>query len=103
MENELCPICIENPGINFTECNHGFCINCLCRIKKCAMCRNPLQRAKICLQIQQKFNINERINYDYEVRTFMEITLPQITYIRNRYRTTRPATIIRRPRWQTLT
>ena len=101
MSIDLCPICIENPGINFTECNHGFCISCLSRIKNCAMCRNPLQRAKICLQIQQKFNLNERRNRD-EQRTFMEITLPQITYIRNRYRTTRPATIIRRPIWPTL-
>jgi hypothetical protein len=103
MEKQLCPICIENEVINFTECNHGFCITCLCRIKKCAICRNPLQRAKICSQIQQKFNLNERINYDDGVRTFMEITLPQITYIRNRYNTSRPATIIRTPRGQTLT
>jgi hypothetical protein len=102
MEKELCPICIENPVINFTECNHGFCITCLCRIKKCAMCRNPLQRAKICSQIQQKFNINERRNHDREVRTFMEITLPQITYIRNRYNRSRPATIIQTPIWPTL-
>lgn len=85
MENELCPICIENPGINFTECNHGYCIMCLSRIKKCAICRNPLQRAKICVQIQQKFNINERRNYDDEICSFMEITLPHISYIRRNF------------------
>jgi hypothetical protein len=85
MENELCPICIENPGINFTECNHGFCITCLCRIKKCAMCRNPLQRAKICSQIQERFNINETRNEHMRFRSYIEINLPQITPIRRSY------------------
>ena len=94
MSIELCPICIENPGINFTECNHGFCISCLCRIKKCAMCRNPLQRAKICFQIQEKFILNEERNYDHEIRTFMEITLPHITYIRRNFNTS-PRSITR--------
>lgn len=56
ISNELCPICIESPIQYYTECNHGYCINCLSRIKKCAMCRNLLQRAKICIQIKQKFN-----------------------------------------------
>jgi hypothetical protein len=96
MENmsiELCPICIEKPGINFTECNHGFCISCLCRIKKCAMCRNPLQRAKLCLQIQQKFNITERRDYDIRFRNYIEITLPQITHIRRRLNMNRLETI----------
>ena len=63
---ELCPICIEKPAENYTECNHGYCIGCLCRISRCAMCRNPLQRSKICIQIKEKvrlinFNINELI------------------------------------------
>ncbi len=93
MSIELCPICIEKPGINFTECNHGFCISCLCRIKKCAMCRNPLQRAKLCLQIQQKFNITERRDYDIRFRNYIEITLPQITHIRRRLNMNRLETI----------
>ena len=62
MENELtelCPICIEKPAEYFTECNHSFCIGCLCRIKSCAICRNALQRAKMCIQIKQKVNFNE--------------------------------------------
>ena len=49
------------------------------------MCRNPLQRAKICLQIQEKFILNEERNYDHEIRTFMEITLPHITYLRRNF------------------
>ena len=60
---ELCPICIDKEAFLFTECNHGYCISCLCRIKKCAMCRKPLQRAKICNQIKQKVKlINPDIN-----------------------------------------
>ena len=94
MENELCPICIENPVINFTECNHGFCISCLSRIKKCAMCRNPLQRAKICVQIQQKFNLinSETRNGDFRFRNYIEINLPQITPIRRTYNINRGST-----------
>jgi hypothetical protein len=60
MENELrelCPICIEKPAENYTECNHGYCIECLSRIKKCAMCRNPLQRTKICIQIKHQVKL----------------------------------------------
>jgi hypothetical protein len=94
MSTELCPICIENPGINFTECNHGFCIGCLSRIKKCAMCRNPLQRAKLCIQIQANFNLNEERSYHHEIHTFMEITLPHITYIRRNFNTS-PRSITR--------
>ncbi len=55
MENELidlCPICIENPATYYTECGHCYCIGCLSRIKKCAMCRNPLQKAKLCIEIK---------------------------------------------------
>jgi len=60
---ELCPICIDKEATVFTECNHGYCVSCLCRIKKCAMCRKPLQRAKICNQIKQKVKlINPDIN-----------------------------------------
>jgi hypothetical protein len=50
--SELCPICINAPAEYFTECNHSFCINCLCRIDKCAMCRNPLQKSQLCIEIK---------------------------------------------------
>jgi hypothetical protein len=107
MSIDLCPICIEHPGTNFTECNHGFCVSCLSRIKKCAMCRHPLQRAKICVQIQEKFNLidSERTNYDIGlddddivIRSYLrrrinltgrvysrEVNLPEITHIRRNY------------------
>lgn len=98
---ELCPICIESPVTYFTECNHGYCVGCLSRIKKCAMCRNPLQRAKICIQIKQQVklidpNINPLIfnnsedfdrrvtttinrNGDLITRTYLSVTFPEIS------------------------
>ena len=50
--DELCPICIENPAEIITNCNHAFCICCLSRITKCAICRSPLQRVKLCIEIK---------------------------------------------------
>ena len=50
--DELCPICIENPAEIITNCNHTFCICCLSRITKCAICRSPLQRVKLCIEIK---------------------------------------------------
>lgn len=100
---ELCPICIESPIQYYTECNHGYCIGCLCRIKKCAMCRNPLQRAEICIQIKVKvklinpesnpiiFNNSEDFdrratttisrNGDLITRMYLSVTLPELNEI----------------------
>ena len=50
-DTELCPICIENPTEYYTECNHGYCITCLARIKQCALCRKKLIRSKLCVEI----------------------------------------------------
>jgi hypothetical protein len=52
MVTELCPICIDNEAIYFTECGHGYCITCLSHIKKCAMCRKPLIRSTLCSEIK---------------------------------------------------
>ena len=40
MEQELCPICIENPAENYTECNHSFCNDCIKKYinDKCCIC-----------------------------------------------------------------
>ncbi len=69
-----CPICYEltNDFIT-TNCNHIFCINCITKIKRCAMCRTELTRSKLCKEIKQRYlqtnnyenintNINENIN-----------------------------------------
>lgn len=50
MSNE-CPICYDNTEIKYTECNHGYCLTCLCKLSKCAMCRKQLTRNKICHEI----------------------------------------------------
>ncbi len=72
--NELCPICIEKPIQYYTECNHGYCVNCLCRIKKCAMCLNLLQRAKICIQIKEKSNcFIKRENENFNTATNQQL------------------------------
>lgn len=59
---QLCAICIENPATHFTECNHKYCISCLSRIKKCAMCRNPLQRSYLCSEIKNRNRNRNRNN-----------------------------------------
>lgn len=51
---KLCSICIENEPSYLTECNHGYCISCLSRINKCALCRKVLQRSLICVEIKRK-------------------------------------------------
>lgn len=70
MNNDLCPICIENPAEYFTECGHKYCIECLCRIQKCALCRKQLIKAKLCIEIKNK---NKNIqNYDFlGIRSFI--------------------------------
>lgn len=109
---ELCPICIESPIQYYTECNHGYCIGCLCRIKKCAMCRNPLQRAKICIQIKQQVTLinpdinplifnnsedfNRRVtatinrNGDLQTRVNLQVNLPELSSINNRNHISHP-------------
>lgn len=65
--NELCPICIENPAEYYTECGHCYCIGCLSRIKKCAMCRKSLIRTKLCLEIKSnKKNRTDQLFIDNE-------------------------------------
>jgi hypothetical protein len=51
---ELCPICIDNSAEYYTECGHKYCIECLCRIKKCALCRKQLLKANLCIEIKKQ-------------------------------------------------
>lgn len=41
---EVCPICMEHDAEYETECKHGYCVYCICRIDACAICRNYLAR-----------------------------------------------------------
>jgi hypothetical protein len=55
LSTELCPICIENDVTCITECGHSYCITCLCKIKKCALCRKDLIRHQLCKEIIGKY------------------------------------------------
>lgn len=77
--NELCPICIENPAEYYTECNHGYCIGCLCRIKKCAMCRKDLLREKLCKGIREKFENKRNLIFEREMWGNIIPTINQIS------------------------
>jgi hypothetical protein len=59
----LCPICINNSAEYYTECGHNYCIDCLSRIKKCALCRKQLLKAKLCIEI----NSQNKTTQTYEV------------------------------------
>jgi hypothetical protein len=59
---DLCSICITNISEYYTECNHGYCINCLSRINKCALCRKSLLRSQLCIEIRSKHNHVRTIN-----------------------------------------
>ena len=58
-----CSICymdlLDDP--KYTECNHVYCINCICKIKKCSMCRRELNHVNICREIIKK-NLPTPIN-----------------------------------------
>lgn len=72
LENfETCPICYENDANYFTECNHRYCITCLQKINKCAICRknlthkqshNNLLREIRIYHYQKHFKINNNNN-----------------------------------------
>lgn len=81
MENDLCPICIENPAEYYTECGHCYCIGCLSRIKKCAMCRKSLIRVKLCIEIKSKNNGTTDIIHYFGLDT-SELTANNYTLLR---------------------
>ena len=47
-----CSICMEKEELYYTECNHSYCIQCLSKITKCAMCRKLLVRPLLCSEIK---------------------------------------------------
>lgn len=51
---DQCPICFNDDELCYTECNHGYCICCLSKIKTCALCRSPLLRVQVCKEIRAK-------------------------------------------------
>jgi len=53
-DNNTCPICLFRTTTHIIKCNHSYCINCLCRIKKCAICRTQIQQSIINNEIRSK-------------------------------------------------
>jgi hypothetical protein len=80
---ELCPICIENEALYFTECGHKYCICCLSRINKCAMCRKSLLRSMLCIEIKRKAkpiqqtNNSNRLSFNHPVRELIWAVNPE--------------------------
>ena len=54
-----CPVCLDNETNIVTECNHSYCVNCLCRLKQCALCRKHLLIPILCDEIRSQ---NEHTN-----------------------------------------
>ena len=78
---EVCPICINKSAEYETECGHNYCIDCLSRIKKCALCRKQLLKAKLCIEIKlkdktiQSYEVYE-MNYNSALIFFREGLIP---------------------------
>ena len=71
---DLCPICIEKEAFYFTECGHKYCVSCLSKINKCAICRKLLIRSTLCVDIKRnnRNNYNRRALEDDEGFTWWE-------------------------------
>lgn len=54
MMMEECPICLTKEPQCITECGHGFCVNCVSKIKMCAICRKQLNNPIICQLVIKK-------------------------------------------------
>lgn len=60
----ICCICLNNEAKHFTICNHGYCIDCLCKIDKCALCRKNIEHNKLTNEVYdfyKKINKNKII------------------------------------------
>jgi hypothetical protein len=58
---DLCPICWENDAEYITDCQHAYCIICLSKISKCALCCNVLKKKLLCNEINLYFS-NKELN-----------------------------------------
>ena len=69
----LCPICYVNNAEYITECKHKYCIDCLKRLKKCALCNKILNRSLLCQEIQSKqSHFTLTILDDYLLRQYLD-------------------------------
>lgn len=56
---DTCSICLDKPNKYFTLCNHSYCIDCLCKINKCALCRKNIEHYKLSDEV---YNYYKKIN-----------------------------------------
>ena len=63
--NTECPVCFETKDLLIINCNHSFCINCLYRMNKCALCRKPTQKSLLCQEIKRNINNSTCLYVDY--------------------------------------
>lgn len=64
-QEENCPICLINDASCYTDCGHSFCIDCLSRLHKCAMCRKEISRVALCSQIKSHYYKKQQNNVHY--------------------------------------
>ena len=70
----LCPICIHKQTVATTECGHAYCIECLAKIEKCALCRRDLLKSTLNQEIlanARKTSI--RINHHQDETYFIQV------------------------------
>ena len=79
--DDLCPICIKNNNEYVTECNHYYCLECLCRINKCALCRKVLNRSILCKEIINDFIIKRKRKCHDEPHELTSIYPPRFSRI----------------------
>jgi len=53
---DLCAICYETKQMHVCFCSHSFCIRCLCKLNKCAICRVKFDREFLQEIKEYKFN-----------------------------------------------
>jgi hypothetical protein len=61
-EEDNCPICLLTKTDCYTECGHSYCINCLSKIKNCAICRKNLIRVILFNELKQKYFYTSRFS-----------------------------------------
>lgn len=62
-----CPVCYENKNMVQLPCSHGFCVCCLVKLDKCAICRFSLYREYI-------YEIHKKVAYSFLQRKKRRIT-----------------------------
>jgi hypothetical protein len=69
--NDLtCPVCLTNVVNSYSECCHGYCSDCLQKLKLCALCRTP-----ICSENENNINKPPKIIRTSSVRIIQGVDI----------------------------